>query len=160
MNRFLFFHAVLTLFISCNDSEKTAEKKSDNDMDAAANFLNACLQGNFSEAANYMLRDSTNTGYLFYTERMYETQSAEDKKQLRESSLHFYNYPNPKPNDSTTVLVFSNSYKNDKDTLRIIKTGGRWLVDLKYLFLHDLEDSSGDNIRNPGEKNLKSDTTR
>ena len=129
-------------------------------MDAAANFLNACLQGHFSEAASYMLKDSTNTGYLFYTEKMYANQSAENKRQLREASLHFYNYPNPKPNDSTTIIVFSNSYKNDKDTLRVVRAGGRWLVDLKYLFLHDEEDSTGKLIEGPPGKNSKRDSTK
>jgi len=44
-------------------------------------------------------------------------------------------------NDSTTITVFSNSYKNDKDTLKIVKQDGQWLVDLKYLFEHDLDTS-------------------
>jgi hypothetical protein len=118
------------------------------------------LQGQFNEAATYMLQDSTNTGYLFLTERMYANKSAEDKKQLKEASLHFYNYPNPKPNDSTTIVVFSNSYKNKKDTLRVIKTAGRWLVDLKYLFLHGLEDSTDKIIGQPEPKKSKRDTTK
>jgi hypothetical protein len=160
MNRLPLFFFALVLLISCNDSEKTTEKKADNDMDAAANFLNACLQGNFRDAATYMLQDSTNTGYLFYTERMYNKQPEQDKKQLKEASLHFYNYPNPKPNDSTTIVVFSNSLKNDKDTLRIIKTSGRWLVDLKYLFLHGEEDSSEINIHQPAEKKSRTDSTK
>ena len=111
-------------------------------MDAAINFLNASLQGDFKQATDYMLPDSTNSGYLFNTERTYKNLPPEEKKELKEASLHFYNYPNPKPNDSTTIIVFSNSYKNDKDTLRIVKTAGKWLVDLKYLFEHD-EDTSG-----------------
>ena len=40
-------------------------------------------------------------------------------------------------NDSTTIVIFSNSYKNDHDTLRIKRINGQWLVDLKYLFQHD-----------------------
>jgi hypothetical protein len=40
-------------------------------------------------------------------------------------------------NDSTTVVIFSNSYKNDHDTLKVLKKNNQWLVDFKYLFEHD-----------------------
>src|SRR6266516_260467 len=120
MNRTLLVLFVLMFLLSCKNSENTEpEKKSDTDMDAAINFLNASLQGDFKQATDYMLPDSTNSGYLFNTERTYKNLPPEEKKELKEASLHFYNYPNPKPNDSTTIIVFSNSYKNDKDTLRI-----------------------------------------
>ena len=106
-------------------------------MDAARNFLEAALKGDYSTASNFMLQDSTNLGYLDVTKRSYEKLPAEDKTNLKEASLRFYD-----PllqNDSTTVIVFSNSFRNDKDTLRIIKQNGQWLVDLKYLFEHDMD---------------------
>jgi hypothetical protein len=40
-------------------------------------------------------------------------------------------------NDSVAVVIYSNSYKNDHDTLRIAKKNTNWLVDLKYLYEHD-----------------------
>ena len=132
--------AGLSLFIltSCNNSDKEAkEGKSESDVDAARNFLDAALKGDFKLASSYMVQDSSNMGYLAVTERTYSQMDAEQKRNLRNASLRFYN-----PllqNDSTTITVFSNSYKNDKDTLRIIKKNGQWLVDLKYLFEHDLD---------------------
>ena len=84
-----------------------------------------------------MVQDSTNIGYLAVTEGKYSQMDPDQKRNLRNASLRFYD-----PlfqNDSTTVTVFSNSYKNDKDTLRIVKQNGQWLVDLKYLFEHDLD---------------------
>lgn len=133
----IFTLAILFFTLSCNNSDKETGKESVTDIDAARNFLNASLKGDFKEASNYMLQDSTNTGFLFYTEEKYKTQSPEDKRQLREASIHFYNHPNQKPNDSTTIIVYSNSYRNDKDTLKIVRQQGKWLVDLKYLFTHD-----------------------
>jgi len=133
----IFLPAILFIIFSCNNSnQQDEEKKSETDIDAATNFLNASLKGNFNEASTYMLQDSTNTGYLFYTERAYKTIPADDKRELKEASLHFFE-PTLRPNDSTTILIFSNSYKNDKDTLRIVKQQGKWFVDLKYLFTHD-----------------------
>jgi hypothetical protein len=132
--------AGLSLFIltNCNNSDNEAkEGKSESDIDAARNFLDAALKGDFKLASSYMIRDSTNMGYLAVTERQYGQMDVDQKRNLRNASLRFYN-----PllqNDSTTITVFSNSYKNDKDTLRIMKKDGQWLVDLKYLFEHDLD---------------------
>ena len=140
---------LLLCLASCNNSDQVKEKKSDSDMDAARNFLEAALKGNYAEAATYMLQDSTNEGYLDVTERNYKGISGEEKRNLKEASLRFYD-----PllqNDSTTIIVFANSFKNDKDTLRIVKKSGTWLVDLKYLFEHD-----NDTLRN--EQYNKPDT--
>ncbi|TMI95388.1 MAG: DUF4878 domain-containing protein [Bacteroidetes bacterium] len=130
----------LLLLTSCNNPDKDAkENKSDNDLDAARNFLEAALKGDYKLAARYMVQDSTNIGYLDVTERRYNRMDVDEKRNLRNASLRFYD-----PllqNDSTTITVFSNSYKNDKDTLKIVKQDGQWLVDLKYLFEHDLDTS-------------------
>ena len=130
------FISILLFLVSCNNPDKEApEKKSSNDLDAARNFLDAALKGNYSQASTYMVRDSINMGYLDVTERKYKQMSDDEKRNLREASLRFYDPI--MQNDSTTITVFANSYKNDKDTLKIVKQGGQWLVDLKYLFEHD-----------------------
>jgi len=132
----IFSAIFVLLIIACNNSDQQAkENKSDNDMDAARNFIQAALEGNFKKAANFMLQDTTNQQYLDVTERNYKGLDAEEKRKLKEASLRFYD-----PllqNDSITVTVFANSYRNDKDTLKIIKKDNQWLVDLKYLFEHD-----------------------
>jgi len=124
---FLFF------FANCNTADsESKDGKSESDVDAARNFLDAALKGDFKLASAYMVQDSTNLGYLAVTERKYTQMDVDQKRNLRNASLRFYD-----PllqNDSTTITVFSNSYKNDKDTLRIVKMNGQWLVDLKYTF--------------------------
>jgi hypothetical protein len=133
----IFIGFLLLALIGCDDSDKSREQKSENDMDAARNFLEAALKGNFNQASNYMLQDSTNLGYLDVTERKYQTLDANKKDSLKTSSLRFYDTRHA--NDSTTITIFANSYKNDRDTLKIVRQGGRWLVDLKYLFEHDMD---------------------
>ena len=59
------------------------------------------------------------------------------KEGYRGSSINIRNV-NP-VNDSVTIVIYSNSYMNNDDTLRILKTNGQWLVDLKYLYEHDME---------------------
>ena len=129
----------LFLLMACNNSDKDAGTKSDNDMDAARNFLDAALKGDYKDASSYMLKDSANLEYLNVTQRSYQRLSPEEKAKLKAASLRFFD--TKQLNDSTTVTVFANSYKNDKDTLRIVKANGQWLVDLKYLFEHDMDTS-------------------
>jgi len=37
-------------------------------------------------------------------------------------------------NDSTTIIHYSNSYKNKPDSLKIIRINGQWFVDLNFTF--------------------------
>jgi len=126
--------------MACTNSDKEAEAKSDNDMDAARNFLDAALKGDYKHASVYMLQDSANQEYLNVSERSYQNRSPEAKAKLKAASLRFFD--TKQVNDSTTITVFANSYTNKKDTLRILKTNGQWLVDLKYLFEHSLDTSN------------------
>ena len=130
--------SLLFLILSaCNTSDSESGGHSENDMDAARNFLDAALKGDFKSAAKYMLADSANLGYLNVTERSYEKLDPAKRDSLRSASLRFYD--TKQVNDSTTITIFANSYKNDKDTLRIVRLNGQWLVDLKYLFTHDMD---------------------
>ena len=73
-------------------------------MDAARNFLEAALKGDYKEASIYMLRDSTNIGYLEATERNYRHMNPDEKRNLRQASLRFFD--SNKINDSTTITIF------------------------------------------------------
>ena len=128
----------LFLLMACNSNKE--ETKSDNDMDAARNFLDAALKGDYKHASVYMLKDSANQEYLNVSERSYQNRSPDAKAKLKTASLRFFD--TQQVNDSTTVTVFANSYTNKKDTLRIVKRSGQWLVDLKYLFEHDMDTSN------------------
>ena len=83
---------------SCDIKDKSAQ--SENNIDAARNFIRSALDGKFNDARSYMLQDSLNNNYLDVAER---------------------------------------SYKNDHDTLRVIKSDNQWVVDLKYLYEHDAD---------------------
>jgi len=58
------------------------------------------------------------------------------KEKYRGASIRIHQ-PVTYLNDTTTIVIYSNSYKNDLDTLRVSKKNGNWLVDLKYLFEHE-----------------------
>jgi hypothetical protein len=133
--RFLFLFLLFS-FIACKTKDKVA--KSENDIDAARDFIQAALEGNFDKARKYMLPDSVNVNWMDIAERSYMKTDAETKYKYRKASIHIHDISYP-VQDSVTVVIFSNSFKNDHDTLKVVKKDGQWLVDFKYLFQHDAD---------------------
>src|SRR3982074_3803631 len=128
---FLILHL---FFLVCNsgDQNKTPAK-SENDIDAARNFIQSALAGDYKKAKSFILNDSLNQQYIDAFERNYnQRMSLEDKMGYREASINIHLV---KPlNDSTTIVNYSNSYKNKNDSLKVVRSNGQWLVDLKYSF--------------------------
>lgn len=123
------------LFYCCSCNSKQSSGKADSDIDAARQFIRTALDGKFSEARGYMLADSANENYMEVAERNYEKADDQTRNGYRDATIHIHLV---RPlNDSTTIVIYSNSFKNDHDTLRVLKTNGQWLIDLKYLYEHD-----------------------
>ncbi len=123
------------LFISCNGNDKKTTSVSDSNIDAARNFIRAALDGKFTEAKRYMLDDSLNNYFMSLAERSYLKYDQETRTSYLNASIQFHK--TIPVNDSVSIIIYSNSYKNDHDTLKVLKSGENWLIDLKYLFLHD-----------------------
>jgi len=137
MNRYAIFLFLLFLWSACkNEDQQTG--KSENNIDAARNFVRAALDGKFDEARTYMLADSVNTNYMDVAERNYQRADQSVKTGYRASSIRIFS-PVTELNDSTTIIIYSNSFKNDPDTLKVLRINGQWLVDLKYLYEHDAD---------------------
>ncbi|MEQ1675692.1 MAG: hypothetical protein ABL876_03250 [Chitinophagaceae bacterium] len=129
------FLILVIVVAACKTKDKPAGK-SDNYADAARNFIRAALDGKFLEAGTFMLRDSSNLEYLDVAERSYQRTEQSVKDGYRGSSIRIHQ-PIVNVNDSTSIIIFSNSFKNDPDTLKVLRVNGTWLVDLKYLYQHD-----------------------
>lgn len=127
---FPFILAGLALVMGCNNA--TEAPKAENDVDAVRNFVQASLFGDYENARKYMLRDSANDEKMSLIERV--NLSAEEKRGLATSSINMHAIS--RVNDSTTIVIYSNSFKNDHDTLKVVRQHGEWLVDFKYLFTH------------------------
>ena len=130
----IIFLFLLCCFYACKSNDKKPTGKSDNSIDAARNFIRSALDGRFDEARTFMLPDSSNINYMDVAERSFQNTDQGVKNNYRSSTILIHNVNDI--NDSTTILIYSNSYKNDKDTLRVVKVKNQWLVDLKYLFEH------------------------
>jgi hypothetical protein len=124
---------LLFCFAACNNHEEAP--KSENDVDAIRNFIQSSLYGDYEKAKKYMLADSINLEQMNAIERV--NLSADEKRGLANASINIHNVR--RVNDSATIVIYSNSYKNNWDTLKAIKKGGEWLVDFKYLFTHDAD---------------------
>ena len=132
---FLFSFLFLQFFYACNNSDKEQKEAntSENDVDAARNFIRAALDGQYSKARTFMLRDSLNTQLLDAFETNYQQRmSKDDKRGYREASINMHNVR--QLNDSVTIVNYSNSFKKKNDSLKIIHINNQWLVDFKYSF--------------------------
>lgn len=85
-----------------------------------------------------MLDDSVNVNWMDIAERSYLKNDEEARYNYRKASIYIHNVSKLVP-DSVTVVIFSNSFKNDHDTLKVVKQNSQWLVDFKYLFQHDAD---------------------
>ncbi|MCW3119963.1 MAG: hypothetical protein JWM28_4045 [Chitinophagaceae bacterium] len=129
--------SLLLFLAACNNDDSRGAATSENDIDAARNFIRAALDGKFNDAKGFLFNDSSNLEYFDAYQRNYQKIEPEVKRDYRESTIKIHTVT--PLNDSTTVVIYSNSFKNDHDTLKVLKKNNQWLVDLKYLFQHDAD---------------------
>ena len=134
--------SILLLFVLCiacnNDKETASTPASENEIDAARNFIRAALDGKWQEARNYMIQDSVNNQLLdTFEERYQKSMSSEDKRGYREANITTYD-PR-KLSDSVIIVNYSNTYMNKKDSLKVVQVNGFWLIDLKYSYFPSLQ---------------------
>ena len=129
------FLFLLFCFVACNNDDKKEPAESETDVNVITSFIQAALEGNYEKAKTFMVSDSISTERMNNIERV--NLSAEEKKGLAAASINMHNVN--RLNDSVTIVIYSNSFKNNWDTLRAMKLKGKWLVDFNYLFDHDLD---------------------
>lgn len=136
------FQRLVFLFVlsGCMPADNNSTTFASSDIDAGRKFVRAALDGKFDQAQGYLLSDSLNLNYLEVAARSYEKLSNADKASYKGASIVVHE--NRSINDSTTLLIFSNSFKNDKDTLRVVRKDNKWVVDLAYLFLNQHDNSA------------------
>lgn len=127
------YPAFLFVFLACNSDDRQAVSTvSDSDIDAARNFIHAALVGDFEKAKTYMLNDSLSLQDLNAIARLNERLPREEKEKYQTASIRIHN--DRKINDSTSIIHYSNSYKNKVDSLKVVRQNGVWMVDFKYIF--------------------------
>lgn len=134
MKCILSFFLVFILFSSCNNDDATpASGKPEGDVDAARAFIRAALDGNYKQARLLILPDSSNVQLLENLERAYlHNNNAMEQRGYREASIRIHNTRSL--SDSASVVIYSNSFKNKQDSVKAVRVGSDWLIDLKYSF--------------------------
>jgi hypothetical protein len=118
--------------LSCNNNNKQ-DTTSENEVDAARNFIRAALDGKWNDAQKFMVQDSTNIQLLDALESNWATHmSRDDKRGYREATINLYETRSI--NDSAVIVQYANSHKKQKDSLKVLRLNNQWLVDLKFSF--------------------------
>ena len=120
---------VTAVMLSCN-SEASYTKAADA-QEAAREFIRASLDGNYDKASFYLYKDSAGVNEMLLNKWKsdYGKWNQEDKVGHKEASIRVIT-TEALP-DSALNFIFSNSYKKDTTTIKIVKAKGEWLVDLK-----------------------------
>lgn len=119
--------------ISCNNP--AAIKKND-PIESGTGFIQASLNGNYDNAKEYLLPDTTNIEYLNVLKDFNSKRSEEDRKGYKEANILIDS--TQKISDSVVIITYSNTYKNKPSKLKMVKKNNEWLVDFKYTFIDSL----------------------
>ena len=118
------------MFTACTNSGNYI--KAEDAQDAGREFIRASLDGDLKKAKFYLLKDSAN---LYLLEKwktdLYDKFNSEERRSYREASILPVRITNE--NDSTVLYVFTNSYKKDTTSIKVIRHKNEWLVDLKNI---------------------------
>ena len=125
MRRLIWITAIL--LISCSGKDQNY-RKADDALDAGREYINACLQGDFSKAAFYTLPNDKNKAVLKELEKNYREKDKEGRQQFRTASININEVK--ELTDSSTLIMFSNSFDKQPHTLYVLKQNNTWLVDV------------------------------
>lgn len=123
------FSSLVFLFVACN-AGKTFNKAEDA-QDAGRQFIRASLDGDYEKARFYLLNDSINLLLISKWQQGFDKMDPETRRQYREANILPMNIR--AINDSVTSYTYSNSFRKDTTTVRIVRVNGEWLVDLKEI---------------------------
>ena len=106
-------------------------KKAEDAQDAGREFIRASLDGNYDKAEFYLLKDSTNQLLMDKWKLDYDKLDEKTKQGYKDAEiLPIVIQPE---NDSVTSYTFSNSFRKDTSTIKVMRVNGEWLVDLKEI---------------------------
>lgn len=119
---------MLLFVVACSSPAKNFTP-AENGLDAGREFIDACLKGDFSKAAFYMLDDDKNKQLLLTVEAAYREKDKEGRQELRSASINIKEVS--EPNDSTVILYHSNSLDTTSKQTIIVKRNNIWLVNFQ-----------------------------
>ncbi len=134
MQKLFLVSFIIILFGGCNQSEKPVSLN--DPLETGREFIDASLKGNYDRAQQYMLVDSTNKRYLESLKDFYKKMSPAEKDGYKNANIIIN--PSEAVTDSTTIINYTNTYKNKPSKIKVIRINKEWRVDFKYTFVGDM----------------------
>ncbi len=125
MKRLVWF--AILLLMACGGKQQDYRKAEDA-LDAGREYINACLQGDFSKAAFYAVHDEKNDRIIKETEKVYREKDKEGRQQFRTASINISEVK--ELTDSSAEIHYNNSFDKQPHTILVVKRNDTWLVDL------------------------------
>jgi hypothetical protein len=125
----ILLYCLLAFLFACN-AGKTFNMAEDA-QDAGRQFIRASLDGDYEKARFYLLNDSVNLLLISKWQQGFDKMDPGTRQQYREANILPINIRSI--NDSVTTYTYSNSFRKDTTTVRIVRINGVWLVDLKEI---------------------------
>jgi hypothetical protein len=123
---------LVTLICFTGCSTKKNYRPAADALDAAREFIGACLIGDFEKADAYMIQDASNKQFLKEAETTYRNRTANQQKQLGEASLQ--NITIEEVSTTATIINYKNSADNIAHKVKAVLNNNIWLIDFKYTF--------------------------
>ena len=115
------------MLLSCNNQQY---QPAEDALDAAREFKNACLKGDFKQAKFYLKSNEENNVALDQIIKQYQTKDREQKREFKDASLRVIS--SKEINSISSQIILSNSFDKRIDTFFAVKESNFWLVDLKH----------------------------
>ncbi|MEQ1553911.1 MAG: hypothetical protein ABL929_07030 [Ferruginibacter sp.] len=125
----------ISLIILCNIFTACTEQKTKHNntaMDVGRDFIRATLDGNFKDAETLLFADSQNVQLFNSYKRVYSNFTNTQKNAYKNASYTILTIN--EENDSTSIINYSNSYKNIPQNIKIVKKNKVWAIDFKHTY--------------------------
>ncbi len=125
---------ITTVFLSCNSNEK---KTPMSEINVANAFIRDILDNHLTDAEQYLLKDTTNGQYFDSFKKQYAKKDKAELEKYKASDINVNEISYV--TDTICIFNYSNNYNiKVKNKLKIVRVGGKWLVDFKYTFSGNL----------------------
>lgn len=119
---------VVMLILACNAPKKYTP--AEDALDAAREFKDACLKGDFDKAKFYLMSDKKNDLKIEQEAKIFnKVIDNKTRKESKEASINIIAVKEISQNKSQIIL--SNSFNKSIDTITAVHHNNLWLVDLQ-----------------------------
>ena len=129
MKKIILVFVVAVAVLSCNP--ETSFTKATDAQEAAREFVRSSLDGNYDRASFYLYKDSAGVNEMLLNKWKSDYSKWSQEEKVGHKNANIIVITTEPLKDSALNYVFSNSYKKDTTTIKVVKANGEWLVDLK-----------------------------